>query len=225
MKEGDKLVNNSQYFQITGINKLDNIADSIEIGNESTDDDDEDEHVGDIEDDIIVSPRFQVRRKSTASLITRPPSAISRKGSIASISSLTSNLDLEARDDIVRLTVKANTKRASSKRKDVEEDSRTDMVNVPIIVVTIPHEEDCEDSNWSNDYRNFKFQLKKSLKEKEARLEKQILRERRQRRGSLGSTVSVDSLNATEIVQKKRIKQMKRRKSNLKRHANKVTPS
>ena len=138
-----------------------------------------------------------------------------------SLCSETSN-DLEAREDVVRLTIKANIKRSTS-LQHLEEttDDRRETINVPIIIVTVPHEDDGAVSTWDNDYKNFKFQLKKSLKEKEAYLEKQILREK-QRRGSVGSTGSADSLNAIQIVQKKRIKQRKRQKSNMRK--NKIKP-
>ena len=190
-------MNNSQYFQITGLNKLQNIVDTMDM---ISDEDQQEEE--------MVSPRFQfqVRRKSTASLMTRPPSGrLSRPGSGASLMSVTSEL--------VQVTIRANTTRPASAHHnhDDDDDVKNEMIHVPIIIVTVPHENDEDDNTeaWDNNYKNFKFMLKKSLKEKETYLEKRILRDRRRS--------STDSVNAAEKVQKMRMKQRRKKMSNLKK--------
>ena len=67
MREGDKLLNNSEYFQITGLTRLQKLADTIVTNNDNDNEDEEDENV--VEE--LISPRFRVRKLSTASLMTR----------------------------------------------------------------------------------------------------------------------------------------------------------
>ena len=142
------LLNNHQYFQITGLTKL----------NKQSDDPSEDE-------DEMLSPRqrFKVRRKSTASLLTRPPTGI-RRGSVSSIISLASDnedmMDVNDDDDeVFKLTVRAQSRRysvVSQTRLGSEE--KVELVNIPIVVVTAPQEaHTSKDTGWENEYDNFRF--------------------------------------------------------------------
>ena len=143
------LLNNHQYFQITGLTKL----------NKQSDDPSEDE-------DEMLSPRqrFKVRRKSTASLLTRPPTGI-RRGSVSSIISLASDnedmMDVNDDDDeVFKLTVRAQSRRysvVSQTRLGSEE--KVELVNIPIVVVTAPQEVHTskDTAGWENEYDNFRF--------------------------------------------------------------------
>ena len=142
------LLNNHQYFQITGLTKL----------NKQSDDPSEDE-------DEMLSPRqrFKVRRKSTASLLTRPPTGI-RRGSVSSIISLASDnedmMDVNDDDEVFKLTVRAQSRRysvVSQTRLGSEE--KVELVNIPIVVVTAPQEAHTrkDTAGWENEYDNFRF--------------------------------------------------------------------
>ena len=143
------LLNNHQYFQITGLTKL----------NKQSDDPSEDE-------DEMLSPRqrFKVRRKSTASLLTRPPTGI-RRGSVSSIiSSASDNEDIldvnDDDDDVFKLTVRAQSRRysvVSQTRLGSEE--KVELVNIPIVVVTAPQEAHTsrDTAGWEKEYDNFRF--------------------------------------------------------------------
>ena len=143
------LLNNHQYFQIKGLTKL----------NKQSDDLSEDE-------DEMFSPRqrFTVRRKSTASLLTRPPTGI-RRGSVSSIiSSASDNEDIidvnDDDDEVFKLTVKAQSRRysvVSQTRLGSEE--KVELVNIPIVVVTAPQEAhtSTDTAGWEKEYDNFRF--------------------------------------------------------------------
>ena len=142
------LLNNHQYFQITGLTKL----------NKQSDDPSEDE-------DEMLSPRqrFKVRRKSTASLLTRPPTGI-RRGSVSSIISLASDnedmMDVNDDDEVFKLTVRAQSRRysvVSQTRLGSEE--KVELVNIPIVVVTAPQEAHTsrDTAGWEKEYDNFRF--------------------------------------------------------------------
>jgi len=144
------LLNNHQYFQIKGLTKL----------NKQSDDLSEDE-------DEMLSPRqrFKVRRKSTASLLTKPPSGI-RRGSVSSnISSASDNEDIidvndDDDDEVFKLTVRAQSRRysvVSQTRLGSEE--KVELVNIPIVVVTAPQEAhtSTDTAGWEKEYDNFRF--------------------------------------------------------------------
>ena len=144
------LLNNHQYFQITGLTKL----------NKQSDDPSEDE-------DEMLSPRqrFKVRRKSTASLLTRPPTGI-RRGSVSSIISLASDnedmMDVNDDDEVFKLTVRAQSRRysvVSQTRFDSGSKERVELVNIPIVVVTAPQEAhtSTDTAGWEKEYDNFRF--------------------------------------------------------------------
>ena len=87
------------------------------------------------------------------------------------------------------------------------------MVNVPIVIVTKHF--DIIDDEVSGDYKNFKFRLKKSLKEREAYLEKRIEKINRRRN-------SDTSIHIEKEILKKRLKDRKKKLSNLR--TNKINP-
>ena len=142
------LLNNRQYFQITGLTKL----------NKQSDDLSEDE-------DEMLSPRqrFKVRRKSTASLLTRPPTGIRRESVSSIISSASDNediMDVNDDDEVFKLTVRAQSRRysvVSQTRLGSEE--KVELVNIPIVVVTAPQEAHTsrDTAGWEKEYDNFRF--------------------------------------------------------------------
>jgi len=208
LREGDMLLNNHEYFQITGLSKLNKQSGDIS-------DDDED-------DFITPRQRFKVRRKSTASLLTRPPSGSNiRPDSASSITSLASNYEdindeNDDEEEIFKLTVRANSRRYSivslldsgcGKKKE-------ESVKIPIVVVTAPQETTANGNStagWENGYDNFKFRLKKTMKEREAYLQKQL--ELQKRRGSL------DSVGAEREILKMRLKKRRHEKRKMKKNS------
>ena len=242
LRQGDKLLNNSQYFQITNLTKLHKL-----VHNDDNDD------VTDDEDAVSPRLKFKVRRKSAASVVTM--SSPRRRVSSGSVMSVVSNIgDLEAElsdmeeEEVLRLTVRSGTRRYSA-ISAVSSDGGlvTETLDIPIIVVTVPHDTEGEDGTkygWSSKgYKNFKFRfksklmqtdfsvyiflylyylrlnpylhhirLKKTLKERETLLEKRMESEKRGRR------ISVDSTTTEEKIQKRRLKKRRQLKSNLKRN-------
>ena len=148
------LLNNHEYFQITGLSKLNKQSGDIS-------DDDED-------DFITPRQRFKVRRKSTASLLTRPPSGSNiRPDSASSITSLASNYEdindeNDDEEEIFKLTVRANSRRYSivSLLDSGCGRKKEESVKIPIVVVTAPQETTANGNStagWENGYDNFKF--------------------------------------------------------------------
>ena len=219
LRQGDKLLNNSQYFHITNLTKLQKLGHN-----------DDDDGVTDDEDAESPHLKFKVRRKSAASELT-----------MASPRSIGDLSDME--EEVLRLTVRSGTRRYSTMS---EGGLVTDTLDIPIIVVTGPHETEGEDGTkfgWSSKgFKNFKFRfkskliisscflffvrvlrlrlnpylhhirLKKTLKEREALLEKRMESEKRERR------ISVDSTKTEERIQKSRLKKRRKLRSNLKRN-------
>merc|ERR1719195_55760 len=108
--------------------------------------------------------------------------------------------ELDTAEDVLRLTVRRGSTRRYSVVSAVSGRSLV-MLDLPIIVVTGPHDQaEAAESGWDQGYKNFKFRLKKSLKEREAEAERRAERHRRGRD-------SIDSTNAAERVQKMRLKQ------------------
>ena len=167
LRQGDKLLNNSQYFQITNLTKLH----MVHI------DEDED---GATDEEDAVSPRlkFKVRRKSSASVLTMPSPR--RRDSSGSVMSVASNIgeeedltDMEE-EEILRLTVRSRTRSYSGYSAvsvmsvmSADEGPGPEMIDIPIIVVTVPRDTEREDETkygWSSQgYKNFKFRFKSKL--------------------------------------------------------------
>merc|ERR1719195_2419390 len=117
--------------------------------------------------------------------------------------------ELDTAEDVLRLTVRRGSTRRYSVVSAVSGRSLV-MLDLPIIVVTGPHDQaEAAESGWDQGYKNFKFRLKKSLKEREAEAERRAERHRRGRD-------SIDTLtNAAERVQKMRLKQRRKQHSNM----------
>ena len=166
LRQGDKLLNNSQYFQITNLTKLHKFG---QIDHEED---------GMTDDEEAVSPRlkFKVRRKSSASVLTMPSPR--RRDSNGSVMSVASHIGEDEEDDlmdmeeeILRLTVRSSTRRYSgySAMSVMSGDGGPvpEMIDIPIIVVTVPHDTEGENQTkygWSSKgYKNFKFRCKSNL--------------------------------------------------------------
>ena len=160
LRQGDKLLNNSQYFQITNLTKLHMMHN-----------DEEEDGTTDEEDAVSPRLKFKVRRKSSASVLTMPSPR--RRDSSGSVMSVASNIgegeedltDMEE-EEILRLTVRSRTRRYSG-YSAVSVMSGPEMIDIPIIVVTVPHDTEGEDETkygWSSQgYKNFKFRFKSKL--------------------------------------------------------------
>ena len=166
LRQGDKLLNNSQYFQITNLTKLQKFGHI----------DDEEDGMTDEEDAVSPRLKFKVRRKSTASVLTMPSPR--RRDSNGSVMSVASHIGEDEEDDltdmeeeILRLTVRSRTRRYSgySAMSVMSGDGGPvpEMIDIPIIVVTVPHDTEGENETkygWSSKgYNNFKFRFKSKL--------------------------------------------------------------
>ena len=134
LREGDKILNNSNYFQLT---KLQNMVDYLgEVG---------------VEDGVegeLTSPRTPPggadRKSSIASLLSLGER---RRGSVVSLVSTTS-------ENVVKLTVRTNRKRRLSFASPLS-------INLPIVIVTLHQDKHPQtqraDPAWEKGYKNFKF--------------------------------------------------------------------
>ena len=135
LREGDKILNNSEYFELT---KLQKMVDYLsEVG------------VDDGGEGEILRPSTGTggdRRSSTVSMLSL---ADKRRGSVVSMVSNSS-------EKVVRLTVRTNRKRRLSLVSP-------QSFNLPIVIVTLHQDKQpqtqarCADPAWEKGYKNFKF--------------------------------------------------------------------
>ena len=150
LRQGDKLLNNAQYFQITNLTKIHKLGHN------------DDDGVTDNEDAVSPHLNFKVRRKSAASEMTMA-------GPRRRVSSICDEADLsDLEEEVLRLTVRSGTRRYSAMSAASSDGGLvTETLDIPIIVVTVPHETEGEDVTKyglsSTGFKNFKFRFKSKL--------------------------------------------------------------
>ena len=139
LREGDKILNNSDYFELT---KLQKMVDYLsEVGVEDDGGEGEELRPG--------TAGGADRRSSTVTLLSL---ADKRRGSVVSVVSGSSQ-------NVLRLTLRTNRKRRLSF-------ASPDLVKLPIVVVTLHqdnHPQTLADPAWEKGYKNFKFRSENLL--------------------------------------------------------------
>ena len=140
LREGDKILNNTNYFELTSLQNMVNYLSDVGVD------------FG--EGDMTGSPRTRPRdrRSSTVTLLSLGER---RRGSVVSVVSTSS-------ENVVRLRVRTNRKRRLSCTSPLS-------VNLPIVIVTL-HQDSLSqtlaqrvDPAWEKGYKNFKFRSENLL--------------------------------------------------------------
>ena len=138
LKEGDKILNNSDYFELSKLQKMVDYLAEVGVAGDG----------GEMRSTKTAEEGD--RRTSTVSLLSL---ADRRRGSVVSVVSTNS-------ENVVRLTVRTNRRRRLS---NVSPQS----VNLPIVIVTLHQDQetlaDSVDPAWEKGYKNFKFRSENLL--------------------------------------------------------------
>ena len=139
LREGDKILNNSDYFELS---KLQNMVDYMS-----------ETEVDGGEGDLI-SPRIESGGERRSSVVTLLSLGEKRRGSVVSVVSTSS-------EAVVRLTLRTNRKRRLSFASPLS-------VKLPIVIVTLHQDSQLQtlaqsvDPAWEKGYKNFKFRSENS---------------------------------------------------------------